>query len=213
MKKTTKQYLKIFGVTILLFTTSVALMGCTDNQDNGNNNQDSQGSSSGLISALDAFSYVQSEMEEWDSGYQIARIHHFGTSEYAENGNEDSWEFYIESADGKKSTDFTYTVGTGVTKSSDKSFDAGRTTCSPEVIKIDSTTACATALNKVTSDLFPEFEGGCEAELEVNSEGSPYWKITANNRRIDGHMYLDKTSFNGYVEIDAKTGDIITFSD
>lgn len=212
MKKTMKQYLKIFSVTILLLINVVALMGCTDNQGT-ENNQDADGSSSGLISAMDAFSYVQSDMKEWASGYQIARIHHFGTSEYAENGNEDSWEFYIESADAQKSTDFTYTVGSGVTKSMDTSYGTGRNTCSPEDIKIDSTTACKTALNKVTSDLFPDFEGGCKAELEVNENGTPYWKITANNRRKDGHMYLDKTSFSGYVEIDAKTGDIITFSE
>lgn len=152
-------------------------------------------------------------MVEWDSNYQIARIHHFGTSEFAENGKEDSWEFYIESGDGGKSTDFTYTVGSGVTKSTDSSYGTGRNTCAPEDIKIDSTTACATALTKVTSDLFPEFEGGCEAELEVDLEGNPYWKITADNRRKDGHMYLEKTSYNGYVEINAETGNIITFSD
>ena len=208
-----KHKIEIIGVTIFLFVSIITLMGCTDNQNNGNNDQNNEESSSELISALDAFSFVQSEMEDWDSGYQIARIHHFGTAEYAENGNEDSWEFYIESADGQKSTDFTYTVGTGVTKSSDTSFGTGRNTCSPEDIKIDSTTACATALNKVKSDLFPEFEGGCEAALEVDSEGVPYWKINADNRHKDGHFYLDKTSFNGYVEIDATTGDIITFSE
>lgn len=208
-----KQNVKIFGVIILLFINIGGLIGCTGNQGNVNNDQNNEESSSELISALDAFSFVQSEMEDWDLGYQIARIHHFGTAEYAENGNEDSWEFYIESADGQKSTDFTYTVGTGVTKSSDTSFGTGRNTCSPGDIKIDSTTACATALNKVKSDLFPEFEGGCEAELEVDSEGDPYWQVTADNRHKDGHFYLDKTSFSGYVEIDAKTGEIITFSD
>lgn len=212
MKKTMKQYLKIFSVTILLLINVVALMGCTDNQGN-ENNQDADGSSSGLISAMDAFSYVQSDIEGWDSGYQIARIHHFGTSEYAENGKEDSWEFYVEGANAQKSTDFTYTVGSGVTKSTDSSYGTGRNTCSPEDIKIDSTTACATALNKVTSDRFPEFEGGCEAELDVDSEGIPYWKITANNRYKDGHFYLEKTSYTCLVEIDATTGDIITFSD
>jgi hypothetical protein len=212
MGKTMKQHIKILGAVLLLLINIIALTGCTDNQNNANNDNTEQ-SSSGLISAMDAFAKVQSDMLEWDSNYQIARIHHFGTSEYAETGKEDSWEFYVEGANAQKSTDFTYTVGSGVTKSTDSSYGTGRNTCSPEDIKVDSTTACATALNKVTSDLFPEFEGGCKAELKVDSEGNPYWQVTADNRHKDGHFYLIKTSYNGYVEIDAKTGEIITFSD
>mgnify|MGYP006280273665 CR=1 FL=1 len=57
MEKTMKQHIKILGAVLLLLINIIALTGCTDNQNNANDDNTEQ-SSSGLISAMDAFTKV-----------------------------------------------------------------------------------------------------------------------------------------------------------
>lgn len=209
MRKRNAHLFSNYFVVALILIGLVGLMGCseTPSKTDGTMNDDEK---TGLISALDAYDQAKSEIQDWNNGFRIARIHHFGTSEYAENAKETSWEFYVESADGEVSTDFTYTVGSGITKATDTPYSTGRNTCLPEEITVDSTEAAAIALTAIKTNQFPNFDGGCKAELLVNENGTPYWEITANSQRKDGSIDLNIPAKYGYVEINAKTGEVIT---
>lgn len=210
MKESMTHRIHLYAVLSLLIIGSVCLMGCNDTQSETNNQDpDDTSTTSNYISALNAFTKMKSEIQQWDENFRIARIHHFGTSEYRTDAKEESWEFYVESADGTKSTDFTYTVSSGTTKAIDTSYGTGRHTCSYEELKIDSTEATTIALNNIRSEIFPNFDGGCKTELLVNENNTPYWKINANHQRKNGHIDLDKPNKYAYAEINAKTGDII----
>lgn len=204
----TKFILPIF--IALLFVGSVWLSGCTEQ--NGNE-QSNNGASSSLISAKEAWNHVKDEMSKWDANYRIARIRTpFGTSEYDENCREASWEFFIESGDGEKSTTFTYSVKKGVYKEEDTPFDTGRNTASPNDWVVDSTEAAEIAINAIHNEEFPDFNGGLEAELYVDENNTPYWEITYSSQSKNGAIYLDNPPQHGIVKINAKTGELISIT-
>ena len=187
--------------------------GSGQNKDNGSkdgsSDKNSDQTTSDLISAKDAWQEVKNAVETWDPDFKLARVHHYGTNQWDINAKEISWEFYVESGDGDKSTDFTYSTEEGLTKSTDTGFSTGRKTF--EIINwtIDSTEAANIALDIVKDDIYPDYEGGFTAELYANENNTPYWEVVYNNRRKDGNYYLNKPLQTGAIEINAKTGEII----
>lgn len=208
MKKIKNLFLLLTIVSLL--TLTICISGCTEEETDNEENNDS--ATSGLISAKAAWNKVKSEVETWDPDFRIARVRHFGTNQWSQQAKEPSWEFYVESGDGSKSTDFTYSVEEGVYKRTDTSFDTGRHTFSPTDWTVDSTEAAEIALNAIREKEFPDFNAGFEAELYADENNTPYWKIEYSSRKKDGNYDLSIPLEYGTVEINAKTGEMISIS-
>jgi uncharacterized membrane protein YkoI len=172
----------------------------TSNQENGNDE---------LISAREAWEHLSSEMSAWDSGFTIAWVRG-GTAAGDSTGRERSWNFYVESADQKRSTYFYFVsaeisgVKQGVTKDEDTPFSTGRDTFDIGSWKIDSTEAVETALAAFKAQKYSDFAGGSKEELSLKS-GKLVWEIEFSNRELE----RDKLQ-HGTVSVDAQTGEVIS---
>jgi len=204
MRKPNKK--KIFFSLLLasMMIVTIWLAGCTEQSPSG----DTSGTTSGLISAKDAWDKVRPEVETWDPGYKIAWIDHFG-NHWSEDAKEQSWEFYVESADGATSTTFTYPINNGVSKEADTPFGTGRYTFQASDWMVDSTQAASIALNAINDNTVPGFNGGLKAVMYANEDDIPYWDIDYDSQRKNGEIDLDLPSHHGDVKINAKTGEII----
>ncbi len=212
-----KKSLFISIVIILILFAATLLTGCTDGKtkDDSNDSGDvgnGDTTDSGFISAKEAWEKVKTAVETWDADYSIARVQHFGTGHWTQNGKESDWEFYVESGDESRSTTFIYSVEDGLSKLTDTPFDTGRSTF--EIINwtVDSTEAASIALDAIRDNEFPDFDGGLDPEILADENGNPYWTVDYSSRRKDGTYTLSIPLEYGDVEIDAKTGEIISTS-
>lgn len=214
MRKRNIRKLLFSQVLVVLLITTVSMSGCTEEKtvDSGSGGNGGT-TASGLISAMDAWDEVKSAVEAWDSDFsRIARVHHFGTGQWRQDAKEDSWEFYVESGDGSKSTDFMYSVEGGLSKRTDVSLDTGRYTFLPVNWMVDSTEAAEIALTAIWEQEFPDFDGGLEAVLYADENNTPYWEIGYSSRKKDGNYDLSIPLDYGSVHINAKTGEVLSVS-
>ena len=192
------------------------MSGCTDEKTDDSSDAGDAGNdgttTSGFISAKDAWDKVKTAVETWDPDYSIARVRHFGTNQWAEDLEETSWDFYVESGDGSKSTTFTYSVEDGLSKTTDTNFGTGRDTFQITDWTVDSTQAAEIAFNAIRENEFPDFTGGLEAELFADDDNNPYWTIDYSSRKKDGNYDLSIPLEYGNVQINAKTGELIDIS-
>ena len=212
--KTTKLFLSIVIVFLLMIT--VWMSGCTEEKTDDSNDSGDAGNgdttTSGLISAKDAWDKVKSAVETWDSNYRIARVRHYGTNQWDQQAKEISWDFYVESGDGSKSTTFTYSVEDGASYLTDTPIGTGRNTFLPVNWTVDSTEAAEIALNAIRENEFPDFDAGFEAVLNADENSNPYWVIDYSSRKKDGNYDLSIPWEYGDVQINAKTGEMISIS-
>lgn len=206
--KTKKLFLTL--AFFLFMIATVLMSGCTEEKTDEPGNSDT--TTSGFISAMDAWDKVKTAVETWDPDFGIARVRHYGTNQWAENLKETSWDFYVESGDGSKSTTFTYSVEDGLSKNTDTNFGTGRTTFLPSDWTVDSTEAAEIAYNAIRENEFPEFNGGFEAELYADEDNNPYWTMEYSSRKKDGNYDLSIPLKYGDVQINAKTGEVISIS-
>jgi len=151
-------------------------------------------------------------VEAWDSDFKIARVRHYGTNQWDQQAKESSWDFYVESGDGSKSTTFTYSVEDGSSYLADNPIGTGRNTFSPVNWTVDSTEAAEIALNAIRDNEFPDFDAGFEAVLTADENSNPYWTIDYSSRKKDGNYDLSILLEYGDVQINARTGEIISIS-
>ena len=201
--KIKKLFLSI--VIVFLMITTVWMSGCTDKKTEDTTD-------SGFISAKDAWEQIKSAVETWDPNYRIARVRHYGTNQWDQQAKEISWDFYVESEDGSKSTTFTYSVEDGSSYLADNPIGTGRNTFLPINWTVDSTEAAEIALNAIRENEFPDFNAGFEAVLTADENSTPYWTIDYSSRKKDGNYDLSIPLEYGGVEINAKTGEIISIS-
>jgi hypothetical protein len=205
MKKINKKRLLFSLLTVCILIGTICLTGCTEQNPSEGNSE----TTSGLLSAKVAWNNVKPEVEAWDPGYGIVWVNHFGSSYWADDAKETSWEFYVESANGSTSTTFTYPVNNGVYKEPDAPFGSGRNTFQASDWTIDSTEAASIAIQEIKKEKISDFNGGLKAEMYTDEDGIPYWEMEYSTRQKNGNMDLDIPLEYGTVKINAKTGDVI----
>jgi uncharacterized membrane protein YkoI len=207
---------------ILLVLAAAFCFACsksstTENAGGQKGTQGPQATTSGktdakLVSAREAWAQVADQVTAWDSGFRVASAQGGGAPANDATGKESGWDFYVESADQKRSTEFYFVaeetggVKQGVTKGEDTPFSTGRDTFDAESWKIDSTEAVEKALAAFKSQKYSDFAGGAKAELSVQN-GKLIWEVELSNKPVKG---VTPATQSGTVQVDAQTGEVVS---
>jgi len=157
--------------------------------------------------ALTAWEAVMPEAIKWDAQARLAGVKPLGESYWTPEGNEGGWAITLESGDKQRSITYNFSTGgmaKGVMPGPASAAGTGGPVIAPDLWKIDSSAACAKAMEQAKAK-YPDFKGGCRAELSVPEADKLLWTIEFSDKK--GAQEPDAKS--GTVKVDAISGKVL----
>jgi hypothetical protein len=157
--------------------------------------------------ALTAWEAAKPEATKWDAQARLASVKPLGESSWTPEGNEGGWAITLESGDKQRTIAFYFSTGgmaKGVMQGPASAAGTGGPVIAPDLWKIDSSAACAKAMEQAKAK-YPDFKGGCRAELSVPEAGKPVWTVEYSDKK--GAQAPDAKS--GTVKVDGISGEVL----
>ncbi len=157
--------------------------------------------------ALTAWEAVAPEATKWDAQARLASVKPLGVAYWTPEGNEAGWAITLESGDKQRTITFHFSTGgmaKGVMQGPVSAAGTGGPVIAPDLWKIDSSAACAKAMEKAKAK-YPDFKGGCRAELTVPEAGKLVWTVEYSDKK--GAQEPDAKS--GTVKVDGMSGEVL----